>query len=293
MNFYKIIEENLEREIGIFRTSSSKTLLIIDFITSDIEGNKSSIEYFENSSKVFNYSILKRSILETLHLVLPYGLGYYKYVSKSFNSNVALKAFGGITKFFGDLEVHTSHIKPYTFSPLVDVKLMRLKNEDYSEFENIFNRIYDLNIQKDNQYSRILKQSIDYHILAKTFLNNEQTFAILMIAIEAMFKQYQNESLQKYIKEIGKLLSNNIKDRGRMEKSFHNFIPLRNDIVHGDEYSLEELSKNLLELYKYVRQCILEILEINEKISLNNYYIDLFDEIEKRWKKKINLTKKQ
>ncbi|TLP39151.1 HEPN domain-containing protein [Arcobacter arenosus] len=278
----------VKKQETIYRYSESKTLLVIDFETQYFSNEVDDIKSFEENEKKFNYSVILRSILETLNLILPYGLGYYKYISKENNLYLSLPFHEGNTNFFNGFQVHTPHEKPYSFSPLVDFRLMRLKKEDFNQFESVLLRVYGLNTEKLNQYSRIIKQSIDYLQLAKTFLNSEQVFVTLMIAIEAMFKKEQDKKLATYIKWIGKLLQKE-NNRGKIHKAVDDFIPLRNNIVHGDEFlDKNEMDKKVLELYEYVRQCILAIMEINSKKELVNYYDDLFKEVEKEYLEKIS-----
>ena len=114
-----------------------------------------------------------------------------------------------------------------------------------------------------------------------------------------MFKS--SSKLYKDIDKLAKLLSSDLIQHDKILYKFKQnenqkeykkyFIEVRNSIVHGDEYLSEtELIEKLLELYEYVRQSILKILEINEGRPLNDYYSDLFGEIEKRWNAKITLN---
>lgn len=47
------------------------------------------------------------------------------------------------------------------------------------------------------------------------------------------------------------------------------------------------MKTKVLELYEYVRRCIIEILDINNKFTLENYYEDLFKNIEVLWENKM------
>ncbi|WP_419767776.1 hypothetical protein [Arcobacter sp.] len=240
-------------------------------------------------------------ILSTFHLLLKDGIVYHRYINRSFYQKSYFNTYSGSSSIENGLDIHTPHQEPYSFSPFVGGNTY-IKKSELDHFDTTFYILYNLYEKENSQYSRILKQAIDYHILAKTFLNNEQTFAILMIAIEAMFKSSRH--LYKDINKLAKLLASDLAQHDKIlykfkenenQKEFKKyFIAVRNSIVHGDEYLSEmELIEKLLELYEYVRQCILKILKINEERPLIDYYKDLFEEIEKRWEEKINLTKEK
>lgn len=292
-NFFNIIRDNGKNNYLNFTT-----LLTLDFETKNIDEEIGTIEYFEKSTNVFNYSVIFKSILESFHLILPYGFEYYKYIQQSDNSYPFITGHSGTSSSFGAYQIHTSYIKPYFFSPLVELVVMKLKKEDFVRFEKVLINIYNLNTKESTEYSRIIKQSIDYHILAKTFLNNEQTFVVLMITIESIFKESENEKLYKRMSFLSKLISNNeveyeeiiykFKQKNKEQKQNEYFIGIRNSIAHGKEFlERDEMKAKVLELYEYVRRCIIEILDINDKFNLVNYYEDLFKNIEIQWKNKM------
>ena len=184
-NLFEIKDERTLREIIdiLFHDEETKllydfpllavsTLLIIDFETDLKEKGK----------------ILLESILSTFHLIFPFGLGYYRFLLKNLNKVKTITPYVGKVQFVNknlDIQIHTSNFKPLFDSPLVQNRVEKnLKKNDFNSFKIIFNAIYNLNVSEKSHYSRILNQAINYHMLAKTFFNNEQTFVILMIAVE-------------------------------------------------------------------------------------------------------------
>ncbi|MGB5791795.1 hypothetical protein, partial [Poseidonibacter sp.] len=152
--------------------------------------------------------------------------------------------------------------------------------------------LYKLYTMKENQYSKIIKLSLDYHKLSRTFEKVEQAFLTLMICIESMFKKSDN--LWKDTPNIAKLLSEtksdyeNILYKFKKNKSNPDFnkyyIEVRNSIAHGDDLlPTDEIKIKVLELHEYIRKCIIKILDINDEFELVNYYEDLFTCIEKKW----------
>jgi len=265
-NSFKTFYQNIMLDEKLIQKEECKVYLVVDFFQ----------PMKNNDLKLLDI------IMTTFHLLLKDGVVYHRYFQKSFYNKNLKSVYSGTATMENGLTIYVPHEEPYSFSPFVGgndcISLTELNT-----FEKVFKLIYLLE-KEQSQYSRILKQSIDYHRLAKTFLNNEQAFVTLMITIEAMFKKNQDENSSKYISRVTRFLSKNKRDNGKLSDSFKFFSNIRNDIVHGDKFLEDkELIKKLLELYEYVRLCILKILEINSIKPLENYYEDLFLEIEKRW----------
>jgi ribosomal protein L35 len=277
-NFYKIMESDDHVLHGF-----TKTLLVIDFMRKD--------DYQ-------SYDELLYSILNSFHLSISKGISYYKYFSfKSYASNRFIIHGGtGFLNFGQTFLIHTLHSKPYNFSPMLREKHF-LKKGDFSRIDKLILNLYVLYTMKENQYSRIMKLSIDYYKLSSTFEKIEQAFLILMITIEAMFKESENEKLYKKMSSLAKLISNSeveyeeiiykFKQKNQEQNQNEYFIGIRNSIAHGKEFlERDEMKAKVLELYEYIRRCIIEILDINDKFNLINYYEDLFKNIEIQWKNK-------
>jgi len=256
----------------------TKTLMVVDIIgIEDIQ----------------DYDEILSTILDSIHLSIPRGISYYKYFSfKSYRSNSFVQS--KVTSSFAPEQaftIHSLHSKPYSFSPMLKGEHY-LKKEDFKILDKMILNLYELYTMKENQYARIIKLSIEYHKLSITFEKIEQTFLVLMICIEAMFKK--SDKIWKDITYVAKLLSdhkdeyNNILYKFKKNESNKDFkeyyIEIRNAITHGDEMiSKEKMQVKILELHEYTRQSIIGITKINMEKPLLNYYYDLFNELDKKF----------
>ncbi len=264
-NYYDTFQDD-----KVFIHNYTKTFLLVDIVSED---------------KSVKYLYLFKAVIDTLNLTIEKGISYYEYFpfSKGY-SYVKLNGISSLRSY------------PEIFSPMNEEILL---NEfiPKNSLEIIIRQIYDLE-SKENQYSKIMILSIDYLNFSRRIEKIEQAFLILMITIEAMFKESENEKLYKKMSSLAKLISNSeveyeeiiykFKQKNQEQNQNEYFIGIRNSIAHGKEFlERDEMKAKVLELYKYIRRCIIEILDINDKFTLENYYEDLFKNIEVQWENKM------
>lgn len=257
-SYYEVFQDE-----KVFIHNYTKTVLIID-ITSKIE----TIKYYN----------LFKAIVNALNLTIENGIAYYEYFT--FSQGYSYTKLNG---------TNSLPSYPQIFSPMN--KEIFLENSfSLNSLDIIIQQIYNLDL-KENQYSRIITLSLDYLQLSRRTEKIEQSFLILMITIEAMFKESENEKLYEKMIYLARLLSNNeiecnkilykFKQVDKKQNKNEYFIGIRNTIAHGKEsLEREEMKENVIDLYAYVRRCILAIIEIDAKSPLEDYYNDLFKQLQ-------------
>ncbi|PUE65227.1 hypothetical protein [Arcobacter lacus] len=264
-NYYDTFQDD-----KAFIHNYTKTFLLIDIVS-------------ENESKKYLY--LFQAVINALNLTIEKGISYYEYFP--FSQGHSYVKLNGISSL---------HSYPEIFSPMNE-KMLLDEFVPKNSLEITIKQIYDLE-SKENQYSKIMILSMDYLKFSKRIEKIEQAFLILMITVEAMFKENKIAKSHERVKYLAKLLSNDeiefnkilykFKQKNKEQDEKEYFIGIRNSIVHGKEFlERDEMKTKVLELYKYIRRCIIEILDINDRFNLENYYEDLFKNIEVQWKNKM------
>uniref|UniRef100_UPI004048B18F hypothetical protein n=1 Tax=Aliarcobacter sp. TaxID=2321116 RepID=UPI004048B18F len=264
-NYYDTFQDD-----KAFIHNYTKTFLLIDIVSED---------------KSVKYLYLFKAVIDALNLTIEKGISYYEYFRFSQGySYIKLNGISSLPSY------------PEIFSPMNEEILLD-EFAPKNSLEIIIKQIYDLE-SKENQYSKIMILSIDYLNFSRRIEKIEQAFLILMITIESMFKESENEQLYKKMSSLAKLISNSeveyeeiiykFKQKNQEQNKNEYFIGIRNSIAHGKEFLQGgEMKAKVLELYKYIRRCIIEILDMNDKFTLENYYEDLFKNIEVQWKNKM------